>query len=282
MPAKQPVKVLVDSPADIPLAWARELDIGIIPAFVNFGADSYADDGIALMRADFYRRLAEAKALPTTSAPPAAIAEKMMTDYLEKAEHLVVFTVAAQFSSLYNSIRLAAEHVDPARITVVDSGSVTMAEGWQVLAAAKVAANGGAKDAVIAAAQGIRDRVRLIAAIDSLEYLRRGGRVSWALANVGAFLQIKPLIEVHEGEVETVGRVRTMSKATQALVDLARAAAPLAHLSIMHTHFPEGAARLQAALADVSPAEIMIGDVTTAIGTHIGPGSLGVIFVREK
>jgi DegV family protein with EDD domain len=282
VPEKQPVKVLVDSPADIPPAWVQRLDIGVIPAFVNFGAESFADDGLALTRADFYRRLAEAKTLPTTSAPPAATAEKIMTDYLEKAEHLIVFTVARQFSSLYNSIRLAAEHVDPVRITVVDSGNVSMAEGWQVMAAAEAAAKGEAKDAVLAAARAIRERVRLIAAIDTLEYLRRGGRVSWALANMGALLQIKPLIEVHEGDVETIGRVRTMSKATQSLIDLTRAAAPLVHLSIMHSHFPEGAARLQAALADVAPAETMIGDVTTAIGTHIGQGSLGVIFVRQN
>ncbi len=276
------VKIVVDSPADLPPEWVKRLDIGVVPAYVNFGQDSYADDGVGLPRRDFYGRLAEAKTLPTTSAPPAAIAEQVIRDQLGKAEQVVVFTVAAQFSSLYNSIRVAAEHVDPQRVTVVDSGQVSMGEGWQALAAAEAAARGGSFDEVLAAARSVRERVKLYAVIDTLEYLRRGGRVSWAQANVGALLQIKPMLEVHEGVVETIGRVRTLSKAVQTLIDLTRQQAPLERLAVMHSNDRAGAERLLSQLKDIAPEpNVMIGDVTTAIGTHIGPGCVGVMTVRK-
>lgn len=279
---RQRIKIVVDSAADLPGEWVSRLGIGVVPAYVNFGTQSYADDGVALPRHDFYRLLADAKTLPTTSAPPAAVAEQVIGDQLKNAEQVVSFTVASQFSSMYNSIRVAAEHVDKQRVTVVDSGSVSMGEGWQALAAAEAAAQGASFDEVLAAARSTRERTKLYAVIDTLEYLRRGGRVSWALANVGALLQIKPMLEVHEGAVETIGRVRTMSKAVQAIIDLTRQQAPLERLAVMHSNYRAGAEQLLEQLRDIAPEpNVMIGDVTTAIGTHIGPGCVGVITVRK-
>ncbi len=280
---RQPVKIVVDSPSDLPAEWIKQWDIAVVPAFVNFGQESIPDDGVTLSRAEFYRRLADAKELPGTSAPPAAIAEQIISDQLAKAEQVVVFTVASQFSSLYNSMRVAAEHVDPKRVKVIDSGNVTMAEGWQALAAAEVAGRGGSLDEVLAAASDTRARVKLYAAIDTLEYLRRGGRVSWAQANIGTLMQIKPLFEVREGEIETLSRVRTMGKATQMLIELAHKQAPLERLAILHTNNPTGVAQLQAQLADIIPAgNVMVGEATTAIGTHVGPNCLGVVTVSRK
>ncbi len=283
LPIKAAVKIIVDSPCDLPTAWLKRLDVTVIPAFVIFGTESFADDSIELPRADFYRRLAAAKELPGTASPPAAVAEQLMRDALEKAEQVVVFTVAAQFSSLYNSIRLAAEHVDAQRVTVVDSGTVSMAEGWQAFAAAEAAAKGASRDEVIAIASSVRGRARLLAAIDTLEYLRRGGRVSWAIANIGALLQIKPILDVRNSTVETVARVRTMGKAVQTLVQMAHDAAPLEYLAILHTSNPTGAEQLRAQLADVLPTtEIMIGEATPALGTHVGPGCVGLAYVTKS
>jgi DegV family protein with EDD domain len=284
--AKQPVKIVTDSTSDLPPEWAKRWDIAIIPAFVVFGEQSYPDDGVAMTRAEFYRRLAESKVLPGTAAPPPQIAEDAFRAQLEKADHVVAFTVAKQFSSLYNSIRLAAEHVAPERITVIDSGTVSLAMGWQALAAAEVAARGGSLEEVIAAAQSIRERHKLVAAIDSLENLRRGGRITLLQANVGTLLQIKPILTVREGVPETLGRVRTLSKAIQTVAELARAEAPLERIAILHSNFLEGAQRLKEQLADILPTEpidnIVFSDVTTAIGTHIGPGCVGTITVRKK
>lgn len=281
----QAIKIAVDSPCDLPPDWVKKWNIAVIPAFVVFGTESFPDDG-TLTREQFYKRLAEAKTLPGTSAPPSDMAEGILKQHLADAEQVIVFTVAHEFSSLYNSIRLAAGRVDQERITVVDSGSVSMGYGWQALAAAEVAARGGNKEEVLAAAQSTRERVNLYAAIDTLEYLRRGGRVSSMVASIGTLLQIKPIIEVHEGKVETVNRVRTMGKGLQGLVDYTRKHAPLERVAILHSNAPQIAEQLKAQLADVLPTEpidnVMISDVTTAIGTHIGPNCAGIITVKKR
>src|SRR5258708_5639944 len=161
------------------------------------------------------------------------MAAKPMRRQLAKAGHVVDFALASQFSSIYNTMRLAAEDVDPQRITVVDSGQVSMGLGWMVVAAAEAAERGAGPEEVIAAALSARERVKLYAAIDTLEYLRRGGRVSSLVASMGTLLQIKPIIEVKNGEVITVSRVRSMTKGVQALIDLAHGQAPLERLAVM-------------------------------------------------
>ncbi len=282
---RQPVKIVTDGGADLPLEWVKRWDIGVVPAFVNFGQESYADDGVSITKAEFYRKLAEARTLPTTSAPPAGLVEQIVATQLAKAEHVVLFTVAKQFSSMYNSLRVGAAHVDADRTTVIDTGSVSMAEGWMTLAGAEAAARGASLQEVLAIAQSVRERTRLYAVIDTLEYLRRSGRVSWAQANFGAFLQIKPMLEVIDGVPQTVARVRTMGKAEEMLVELARKQAPFERIALLHSNFLEGALKMKEKLADLLPTEpidnFLISDVTTAIGTHIGPNCLGVITVHK-
>lgn len=281
---KQLVRVAADSTADLPAEWRAKWDIANLPCYVVFGTESFLDDG-SLTPEQFYKRLHDSKELPGTSSAPAALAEEILRKHLEDAEQVVVYTVAQQLSSVYNSIRLAAQNVDPERVTVIDSGTLSMALGWQALAAAEVAAQGGSKAEVIAAGNSARDRGHLYAAIDTLEYLRRGGRVSAVMAGLGTILQIKPIIEVREGQVMTASRVRTMGKGIQALIDYVRKNAPLDRIALMHSNAPALAEQLKAQLADVLPTgsqdNVMIGEVTTAIGTHVGPGCAGVIFVSK-
>src|SRR5262245_542479 len=221
------VKLIVDSTADLPPEWLAHWDIPVLAVYVNFGEESFLDDGIALPRAEFYRRLAASRALPTTSAPPPGVAQQLMQKQLEKAEHVVFFTVASTLSGLYNTVRLAAQDVDPKRISVVDGEQASMGLGWMVAAAAEAAQRGASVEEVIAAARSARERVKLCAAIDTLEYLRRGGRLNSLIASVGTLLQIKPIIDVKDGKVGMVQRVRTMTKAVQTLIDLAHGQAPL-------------------------------------------------------
>ncbi len=284
MQPQQRVKIIVDSPSDIPPEWRAKWDIAVIPAFITFGMESYPDDDSALPKAAFYKRLAESKTLPGTAAPPADLAEAIIRAQLAGAEQVIVFTVAHQFSSLYNSIRLAGQRVDAERVTVIDSGSVSMGEGWQALAAAEVAARGGSKEEAIAAANSARDRISLLAVLDTLENLRRGGRISSLVASLGAILQIKPIFEVRDGSVEAIARVRTLGKGMQYLIDETRKRAPLERVALLHTNAPHLAEQLRVALADIlpSPENVAMFDITTAIGTHIGPGCAGVIAVRKE
>ncbi len=275
------VKLMVDSTTDLPPEWLAKWDIPVLTAYVNFGDESFPDDGVSLTRAEFYRRMVVSRVLPKTSAPSPGQAQQLLQRQLDKAEHVVAFVVASQFSSLYNTVRLAAQDVDPKRITVVDSGQASMGLGWMVVAAAEAAERGASLDELLAAAQSTRERVRLYFTISTLEYLRRGGRVNALVASIGTLLQIKPIIELREGIVTTIQRARTMGKATQAIIDLTHSYAPLERLAVLHTNAPNEAADLLARLADVAPPDTITVDVTTAIGAHVGPGGLGIALVRK-
>jgi DegV family protein with EDD domain len=276
------VKLIVDSTNDLPSEWLVRWDVAVLTAFVNFGEESFLDDGIALPKAEFYRRLTTSRVLPGTAAPAPGTAQQLIRQQLENAEHVVAFTVASQFSSIYNIVRLAAQEVDSERVTVYDSGTVSMGLGWIVAAAAQVAEQGGGVDDVLAAAKSAREHTRLYAAIDTLEYLRRSGRVNTLVASLGTLLQIKPIIDVRDGAVTTAQRTRTMSRARQVLIDLAHQQMPLKRLAVLHTDFPDGAASLRQELADIAPTDTLIVDVTTAIGAHIGPGAVGIATVKKS
>ncbi|MEP7287203.1 MAG: DegV family protein [Chloroflexota bacterium] len=275
------VKIVADSTCDLPPEWVARWDIRLLYPYVNFDDESFIDDGKALPKSEFYKRLAAGKGLPKTAAFAPGTAQEVIAQQLETAEHVVAFAVASHLSSIYNTIRLAAEHFDPARVTVIDSGQVTMSMGWIVIAAAEAAERGAGPEEVIAAATSAQQRVKLYAAIDTLEYLRRSGRVSTLVASIGTLLQIKPIIEVKEGVVTTLQRTRTMNKAVQSIVDLAHAQAPLERLAVLHANDAESAKALLARLQDIAPADSIIADITTALGTHVGPNALGISTVRK-
>lgn len=275
------VKIVTDSTADLDTKWVKEYDIRVIPAFVNFGEESFADDGIAITRQAFYVRLKEAPELPTTSAPPPGISESAFRELLEDADHVIALTVAASLSGIHGGMVLAANNVSPDKITVVDSGSLTMGLGWMVLAAAEAAKKGATAEEILAIIEDTRNRTQIYAALDTLENLRRSGRVSWASAAIGSLLRIKPIIGVKDSNVEPASRVRTFKKAVEEIVRLAESHAPLERLAVLHSNAPERAEELRQLLKQIAPADYTVtADITTAIGTHVGPGAVGIAIVE--
>ena len=276
------ILVMTDSTCDLPPEWVRRFDIRVVPTYVHFGQESLADDGVQLTRVDFYRRLAASPILPTTAAPPPGQTLEVMQKALADADHVIALTAPAALSGIYNTFRLAVEQIDPRRVTLIDSTLLSMGMGWQVVIAAEMAQAGATPAEIEAANRALCPRVDVWAALDTLEYVRRSGRVSWAAAMVGTLFQIKPVIRVHDSMVKSVTRVRTTQRAFQILVDLAHEAAPLDRLAIMHTNNPQGAQRLLAALTDVHPDnEIVMVEVTPVIGVHVGPNGLGLAVVRK-
>jgi DegV family protein with EDD domain len=274
---------VTDSTSDLDTKWLEQYDIRVIPAFVNFGEESFADDGVAITRQEFYIRLKEASELPTTSSPPPGIAESTFRELLADADHIIALTVAANLSGIHNGMVLAAQNVSPDKITVVDSGSLTMGLGWMVLAAAEAAQKGASLEEILAIIEDTRKRTKIYAALDTLENLRRSGRVSWASAAIGSLLRIKPIIGVKDGNVEPASRVRTFKKAVEEIVRLAESHAPLVRLAVLHSNAPDRAKELHYLLKSVAPADDTVtADVTTAIGTHVGPGAVGIAFVEAN
>ncbi len=276
------IKIVTDSTADLDPKWVDQYNIRVIPAFVNFGDESFADDGVEITRQEFYVRLKEANELPTTAAPPPGISESAFRELLTDADHVIALTVAANLSGIHNGMALAAKNVSPDKITVVDSGSLTMGLGWLVLAAAEAAHNGKSVEEILSIVENVRQRTRVYAALDTLENLRRSGRVSWASAAIGSLLRIKPIVGVKDGNVEAVTRVRTFKKAVEEIVRLAETHTPIARLAVLHSNSPDRAEELHQLLEKIAPANYTVtADVTTAIGTHVGPGAVGIAVVEE-
>lgn len=276
------IRVVTDSTADIPDDFVRELDIVVVPVHVIFGTQSY-DDGVNLSRDEFYTRLRSANPLPTTSAPSAGDFEAVYRRlHAQGARSVVSVHVAAALSGVQNAARSGAGAVPELNVTIVDSEQVTMGLGWQVVEAARAARAGSAVDDIVAAVAQARRRVHLFAALDTLEYVRRSGRVGWAAAALGQLLKIKPIVSVVRGEVLSVDRARTRRHSIERLKQLVAERSPLRSLTVLHTQARQAAHQLADEFRALYPAlsdPIHVVEVTTAIGTHVGPNGLGVACV---
>lgn len=277
------ILVMADSTCDLPPDLVQRYDVRVVPTYVQFGQESLADDGIALTRPEFYRRLRSASPLPTTSAPPLGQAIEIMAQALRDADHVIGITAPSNLSAIFNIFRLAAEQTDAQRVTVIDGRMLSMGLGWQVIIASEMAEAGETPEAIRQTLLATQPRTHVWAALDTLEYVRRSGRVGWAAALVGEWLQIKPVIHLYDGEVGYATRVRTAQRAFKTLINLAREAAPLDRLAVMHTRYPDGAKRLADALNDLRPAtETIIVEATPVLGVHVGPNGLGLAVVRKN
>lgn len=275
------IKFVTDSVADIPADIAVQRDITVVPCFVNYEGGSYADDGVELDRDKFYRRLPDMNDLPTTSAMSPDFAREGLDAAFDDADHVFIITTPARLSGIYNAFRLAAESYPAEQYTLIDSGQLSLGIADQVLVGTEVAAETGSVETTLRAIRAVQQNQAVYAAIDDLKHLRRSGRVGWATASLGALLQIKPVVQVQDGEVSPLVRVRTTARMIDKMVELARQHAPLDRLGILHVNNPEGLEALKTQLADIAPPDTIIGTMSPALGTHVGPGALGLAAVRK-
>lgn len=277
------VGIVTDSSSDIPAAWTAALRIQIVPVYINFGLESLRDDPDEFPREAFYRRLVDpTEHHPTTAAPPPGEIAHVLANTLEWADHVIALTAPARLSGIHNAFRIAIEQLGAHRFTLLDSEMVSMGLGWQAVLAAELAQDRQPLATIVRAIEQARPRIHVWAAMNTLEYLRKSGRVSWAAATVGGLFNIKPIVEMGSSQVTSVGRARTAHRAFDQLVTLAMQAAPLDRLAIMHTNHPDGAYRLVEALHSVHPdTEIAIVEATPALGVHVGPQALGIALVRQ-
>jgi len=207
------ILIMADSTCDVPAAWVQRYDLRIVPTFVHFGTESLADDGVQLTRAAFYKRLGTDPHHPPTSTPPLGETIRVLQRALEDADHVIALTAPAKLSGIYNIFRLAAEQFDPSRVTLIDSQHLSMGMGWQIKVAADMIEAGESPEAIRAALIAIQPRIEIWAALASMEHLKRSGRVNWAAAAVGDWLQIRPIIRLAMAEVTSARRVRTSQRA---------------------------------------------------------------------
>ena len=276
------VKIVTDSTADIPEELAAELEITIVPCNVHFGLETYRD-GLDLSKEEFYARLKTSPTLPTTSAPAAGLFEATYRKLASETDQILSIHLASALSAIYNSACLGAEAISGIEITLIDSGQVSMGLGCLVIAAARAAQEGQPLTQIVALVEDIMSRVRLFAALDTLEYLQKGGRVGKTVAVLGTLLNIKPLVEVRDSAVLPLERVRTRRRSIQRLIELAAELGPLEELAVIHSNAPQEAQRLAEEISFLHPLErILIAEAGVIIGTHVGPNGLGVACVVAR
>ena len=215
------IGLVTDSPCDLPLDLVEKFRIEVVPAILVLDGQSYID-GETISREEFYRRLPALRIAPSTAAPsPLAFSARYEKFLSAGCEHVICISTAASLTSLHNVARAAAADF-PGRVTVLDSGQLTLGIGFQVLAAAEALAAGADLAEALAIIQSTRQRIRLMGVLDTLEYVRRSGRVGWAAALAGDFFRIKQIISLHLGVVGAAVRVRTSGRALEALAQCPR------------------------------------------------------------
>jgi DegV family protein with EDD domain len=275
------IRIVTDSNCDLPADLIEQHGIVVIPMYINIGAESYLD-GVEMSRQEFYEGLPHFDAHPMTSVPgPGAFVETFEALATQGASEILCIHIASSLSAMANSARLAAEEWDRLPVTVFDSGNLTLGTGLQVVAAADAVAEGRSMGEIMARLEDLSSRTYCFAALDTVEFLRRSGRLTrfqWALASV---LQIKPLLKMNHGDYD-MERVRTRKAALDRVVELLGELGPIEELALVHTHAPEEAEALARQAGHLIPAGAasLSAEVTPVIGTHIGPGAVGFIAVQ--
>jgi len=279
------VVVLTDSSACISENEKINLPIDVIPLQVIFGDVTYYD-GIDIHANEFYRKLKTSKITPSTSQPsPSAFIEKY-TLLANKGYDILSMHISEKLSGTLASAHQAKLDLPGINLEIVDSYSVSMALGFQVIAVAKAAKEGATLQECKALAEKLRENSGAFFVVQTLEFLRRGGRIGGASAFLGTALNLKPVLELRNGRVEPLERVRTMNKALEHLLDILEThlqGKQFLHLAILHADAADEANHMiedvKKRLPPSTISEILITEISPLVGTHTGPGTLGVAFM---
>lgn len=279
------VRIVTDSTADIPAEQARALGITVVPLTVFFGDEAYLD-GIELDNAGFYQKLQTSKVTPRTSQPsPAAFQEAFTNLISEGADSILAVIVTAKLSGTYQSACTGRdslpEDMRKIPIEIVDSESVSMGMGQVVLAAAKEAQQGDSLEAIETRLRDRLARTRILFVLDTLEYLKRGGRISGARALLGNMLNVKPILAFKNGVITPVEQPRTRSKANARIAQLVSEMGPFEQLGIIESD-AEAGRQLAQELKKVYPHEIPTYKLGAVVGTYAGPGTGGVAMTQAS
>ncbi len=273
--------IVTDSTSDLPEDLIDQYGLEVVPSILVLDGREYAD-GAGISRQEFYARLPHFKIPPTTAAPSIGEFSSRYQRLLDSGcQHVLSIHAAGALTAIGEAARQAARDFE-ALITVIDSQSLTLGLGFQVLAAAEAAVNG--LQAALAAVESTRSRLHLFAVLDTLDYARRSGRIPAAMTIFGGMLHVKPMIELTQGVIKSVGALRTTGQANARMAAFFRSGGPFERLAILHTGAePRARQFLQQVMRESSrslPRDILMVNVTPVIGAHVGPNGLGFVAVR--
>lgn len=274
------VAIVTDSTCDLDANLAAERNITIVPLNVHFGDEIFSDQ-VDISTDEFMAKMASASALPTTSQPSVGAFERAFRDAAESqgVQNLVCVTISSKLSGTFQSASLAAQNLaNELNIEVVDSFSASYGLGFQALRAADLADTGSTTSEIATVLRNEIGRYHMVFLVETLEHLRRGGRIGKAAQMVGTLLQLKPLLRLDEGVIVPFERTRTRSRATKALEKFVLDSGSVQQIAVLYNTTLDDAKALASSLQAVTPEkEIVLVKVSPVIASHIGPGVLGVI-----
>jgi DegV family protein with EDD domain len=275
------VTIVTDSTAYLPLELIQEYDIRIAPLTVIFGEESFSD-GVDMVPSEFYARLQKTEVMPTTSQVTMGAFKALFEQLHQDGREILVITISGKLSGTVESAEKARELVPDGKIEIVDSLSTTVEQGFVVLAAARRAANGASLIECKQAAIQARGRTGVVFAVDTLEFLHRGGRIGGAKRLMGTILNIKPILTMRDGRVDALEQARTRKKSIRRLIEIVAervAGKQDVSLAVAHADAPEDAQKvLEAAIEQLNPVETMVTELSPVIGTHVGPGTVALAY----
>jgi len=277
------IKIVTDSTCDLPVELVKQHGISVIPMYINFGDQGF-QDGVDITRQEFYDRLPQSDPFPTTAAPGIDQFHAVYNQLMEAgADEIISIHISSSLSAVVDVAQTAAEQFKGIPVTVYDSGQLSLGTGYQALAAAQAAENGLYLEDIINLLEQQSPRTHVFAALDTLEFLKRSGRMNSVMAGLGGLLQIKPILTMHTG-TPGAERVRTKERALQRLLELAAELRPLEKIALVHTNARNEAYALWEKAQYLFPQQDapLSVDVTPALGAHLGPGAVGFTCISQN
>ena len=276
------IRIVTDSTADLPAEVAEQLGITVVPLNVHFGEETLLD-GIDILPDEFFQRLRAARQLPTTSQPSPGKFMEVYGSLAEAGDQIVSIHISDKLSGTLNSARQAKEQMEGSSIEIIDSRQAALGTGLVAIAAAKAAQQGASYETVLDEANSAVEQVQLFGLLDTLEYLRKGGRIGMVRGFVGTLLKVRPIITVLDGIVQSATSVRSRAYGIQYMVTLAEERAPLKQAAVMHSSTDEEAEALAERIRPlVADGQVLLGRIGPVVGTHAGPGVIGIVMQSEN
>lgn len=274
------IKIVTDSTCDLPAEIIEANGIEVVPLYINIGEQGYLD-GMDITRTEFYENLAHYPAHPTTGTPgPEQFRQLYERLADEGATQILSIHISISLSATIDAAWAGAGQTKGVSVTVFDSRQLSLGTGFLVETAAKAAADGKSMGEILALLEAQIPRTYVWAGLDTLEFLKRSGRMNGVVAGLGSLLQLKPLLKMYAGQPASE-QVRTRGRAMRKLVSLLEEQAPLERVALVHANAPERAEQLRQSVARLLPAgETMSVEITPVIGAHVGPGAVGFAVLR--
>lgn len=277
------VKVLTDSTAYLPQTFIDQYQITVIPLVLIWEGEMYRD-GVDITPEEFYTRLANSESLPSTSQPPVMSFKQAFESLVDQGHDVIAILISSQISGTVDTAIQAKQKLDKGKIEIIDSESSGMAMGLQILEVARAASQGASLAECTSIAEKAKKHSDVIFAVDTLEFLHRGGRIGGAKRFLGSMLNIKPILEMKDGRIEAVEQVRTQQRATSRLIQLMKNRVneekPL-RIAVMHSKAPKRARMLlDRAEREFHTEQSNLAELSPVIGTHVGPGTLALAWIH--